>query len=122
MDFDIDKFKLLYPAFADLDDEVIEAFAEQAICYMNKCGKCQSQAWFLAVAHMLALRESTSSGGATGVVQSARRGSESVSFAVGDVSHGRGWWMTTPYGNQYLTLMSRCHGVKYVAGIPPLKR
>src|SRR5690625_7430882 len=116
MDFDTAKFKVLYSTFEDLDDEVIEAFAEQALCYLSNCSKCQEQAWFLVVAHLLMLRNSMAVGGAVGAVESATRGSTSVSFAVGEVGHGRGWWLSTRYGSQYLTPASRCPPTIYITG------
>lgn len=116
--FDVTTFKKLYPAFDGIDNDVIELVAEQALCYLGRCDKCKEQAWFLVVAHLLALRES----GAGSAVQSASRGSESVSFALGNTARGGAWWQASPYGSQYLALVSRCHTVRYVAGVRPLRR
>lgn len=123
MTFPLAQFRILYPAFADVDDPAVLAVAEAAECYLpSGCDGCADQLWMLAAAHMLKLRADEESGNASvGAVTAASVGSVSVSFAAAPVgtSAQKAWWAITPYGLQFLALRKRCAGLpRYVGGSP----
>lgn len=118
--FPLSKFRILYPVFDSLDDEVIEAVAEEAKCLVEgNCGGCTDLAWMAVTAHMLSLRES---GGqpAQGALASASVGQVSVSFH-GPVSNDSwSYWLgLTPYGQKAIALLAACAaGGVYAGGMP----
>lgn len=121
-DFPLSKFRLLYPQFASVSDEVVYAIAEQAECFMSihACA-CSDQSWMLMVAHMLALRAASESGNsAPGMLTSATIGSVSVSFQAPTSSDGWSHWLNqSPFGQQFLALSKACFGgVRYVGSLP----
>lgn len=125
MSFPLGEFRILFPAFADVDDAVVEAVAGLAECYLPRgksCSDCAGQLWMLIVAHMLKLRSDESSGGGgVGAVTSASVGSVSVSFATAPIGNSAqaAWFAITPYGLQFLALRKRCYGLpRYVGGSP----
>lgn len=122
MSFPLAKFRLLYPAFADVGDEVVHAAAEQASCLadINGC-KCSEQAWMALTAHVLALRAAGEAGGAVpGQIASATIDKVSVSFqAAPSGDSWQHWLNTTPYGQQAAALLKACASAGlYVGGMP----
>lgn len=120
-DFPLDKFKIMYPMFADMGDELIQFVAEDALCYMNDCGgKCTDQLWMLLVAHMLHLRKQAGAGGLVGSVASATIDKVSVSFNAPPVTSDASYWFSlSPFGQQFLALRGRCSSpVMYIGGSP----
>jgi hypothetical protein len=120
--FPLEKFRILYPAFAAVADLTVTTVAESAACYIGLyCTDCDEQGWMLLVAHMLALRAMAESGNgvAPGAVQSATIGSVSVSFQAAPTSDSWSFWLTqTPYGQQLLALVDACFGgAQYVGGL-----
>lgn len=120
--FPIDKFKIMYPMFKDVNDDLIGYVADDALCYMNGCGgDCFEQLWLLLVAHMLHLRKQSETGSSqSGAIVSAAIDKVSVSFAAppsgSDAKH---WFNLSPFGQQYLVLQKRCGSpVFYVGGLP----
>lgn len=121
--FPLVTFRTLYPAFAAVPDATVLAVSEQALCFVDLSAcDCSEQGWMLATAHMLALRDSATAGGApSGALASATVGSVSVSFQAPPTggSGYRFWLTSTPYGLQLSALLSRCAaGVLYVGGAP----
>lgn len=121
-DFPLAKFRILYPQFVEVTDEVIEVIAEQAACYTGLyCTGCDEQGWMLLVAHLLALRAAIEGGTSTpGPVQSATIGSVSVSYQAAPTADSWTFWLNqTPYGQQFLALVSACFaGLACVGGSP----
>lgn len=123
MNFPLAKFRLLYPAFAAVDDEVVHAAAEQATCLadVNGC-KCSEQAWMALTAHVLALRAAGAAGGgaAPGPIASATIDKVSVSFQAAPGGDAWQYWLnTTPYGQRAAALLKACAPAGlYVGGVP----
>lgn len=118
--FPLDLFKLKYPMFADAQDVLINAVADDALCYINECsGKCTEQLWMLLVAHMMYLRSKIDAGSLTGEISSATIDKVSVSFvappAATEANH---WFSLSPFGKQFLALRKRCASPIYVGGSP----
>lgn len=110
--FPMAKFRILYPQFETVGDDVVAAVAEQASCYVSNCGSaCDDQLFMLMVAHLLQLRFDAEDGAATaGAVTSASISSVSVSVAPPPSSNAWSHWLNlTPFGQQYVALSSRCH-------------
>jgi len=125
MMFDLAKFRILYPLFRDLDDEVIEAFAEQAQCIVNaQCaGACGDAAWMAVTAHLLSLSSSAESGDVpSGSVLSATIDKVSVTYRQRVSRNAWSDWLgLTPFGEQALALMNACSsGGDYYGGLPEL--
>jgi hypothetical protein len=121
--FDLAAFRLLYPQFAAVSDEVVLAVAEQALCLISGTGcDCDAAAWQLMVAHLLQLQAAaTSGGGGTGPIASATIGGVSVSFQAPPTGSSayKYWLFTTPYGAQLAAMLARCAaGGVYVGGAP----
>ena len=118
--FPLDKFRALFPIGDRFDDDVINAVAEMALCYLNKCGGCFDQLWQLLVAHMLKLREVEESGDMSGIITSATIDKVSVSLAAPPVgSSAEHWYGLTPFGVQFLALNKRCGGGGFYVGSMP---
>ena len=108
--FDLAKFRILFPQFGSIADEVVTAVAEQATCYIpNVCtGGCGVELLNLMVAHLLALREQIATG-AGKALTGASMGGVSVSLAQPAKADDRKTWLfMTPFGQQYLALESKC--------------
>jgi|SRR5690625_5001746 len=125
MSFPLDKFRVLYPAFAGESDATIEAMAEQAHCVAKAACACGDQIWMAIVAHLSALDAAVTSGdgGSTsGNVTSASVGSVSVSYGSNPAASSSSWgyWLSqTPYGQKAMAMLQACStGGMYVGGLP----
>lgn len=119
MDFPLDKFRILYPAFNSFDDAVVLAFSVQALCFVSGSGcKCTEALWMLMTAHLMAL--SLTDDAKPGIVASASIDKVSVSFQAPPATGSWDYWLNmTPYGQQFLALSKRCNaGGFYVGGNP----
>lgn len=118
--FPLAKFRILYPMFSSVTDEVVLAVAEEAQCLVNgNCGDCSDSVWMAVVAHMLALREAGNRP-TPGALASASIDKVSVSFhgPVSTENWGR-WLGLTPYGQKALALLGSCAaGGVYAGGMP----
>ena len=117
--FDLAKFRILFPQFSSIADEVVTAVAEQAICYVpNVCtGNFGVELLNLMIAHMLALREQIATGGGKALA-SASMGGVSVSLAQPAKADDRKTWLfMTPFGQQYLALEGKCISGRASAGL-----
>lgn len=124
-DFPLAKFRVLYPAFDEVADEVVLAVAELGECFLSKCDEsCTEQAWMLITAHMLYLRGKEEAGESQpGAVTSASIDRVSVSFAAPPAGTSEDFWFgMTPYGQQLLALLTRCRAGSaspfYVGSMP----
>lgn len=123
MAFPLSDFRLLYPAFASVTDGVVLAVSVQAECFVapTACG-CTDQAWMLATAHMLALRNAAASGNTQpGLLTGATVGGVSFSYqapATGTSAY-RFWLAVSPYGIELMALLKGCSvGGVLVGGYP----
>lgn len=109
-------FREAFPEFAGTLDSAIDAAAAQAACFVHvDC--CADLLTMLMVAHLLATRAATASGGGA-AVSSASEGSVSVTMATTSDTRARALWLnTTPYGQQYAALEQQCAGGQAAAGI-----
>ena len=117
--FDLSKFRILFPQFNSVSDEVVTAVAEQATYYIpNVCmGNLGVELLNLMVAHLLALREQIASGGGKALT-GASMGGVSVSLAQPAKADDRKTWLfLTPFGQQYLALESKCIKGQASAGL-----
>lgn len=118
-DFDLAKFRILFPQFDSVTDEVVTVVAEQAACYISSActGSCGVELLNLMVAHMLALREQIATG-AGKAITSASMGGVSVSMAQPAKASDRSAWLfMTPFGQQYAALEEKCAKGKAAAGL-----
>ncbi|GAB1830099.1 DUF4054 domain-containing protein [Achromobacter xylosoxidans] len=123
MDFPLAKFRILFPMFNAIPDDVVLAVAEWAQCYASGRGcKCDEQLWMLITAHLLQLRLNASrgNGGLPGALASATIDKVSVSFQAPPATDSWSHWLNlTPYGQQFLALSKSCTaGGLYVGGLP----
>jgi len=80
--FPLAQFRILFPAFATVGDDVVLAVADWAQCYTSGRGcKCSEQLWMLITAHLLQLRVNADTGGGVGSVGIDWRGKRVVSSA-----------------------------------------
>lgn len=118
--FNVAKFKVLYSAFADIDDAEISIIAEDVFCYVGNCKpECKEKLWMLATAHSLFLSKEREKGNApSGAITSASIGGVSIGFTQPRANDDMGHWFTlSPYGLQYLALLEKCKvRVKYIGG------
>lgn len=120
--FPLADFRLLYPQFDAVPDDVVNLIASQALCYIgiHACN-CGEQGWMLLVAHMLFLRESMNGGTVgPGALASATIGSVSVSFQAPSSTDGWSHWLNqSPFGQQFIALTKACFGgAMYIGGLP----
>lgn len=123
MDFPLAKFRILFPMFSAVPDDVVLVVAEWAQCYTSGRGcQCNAQLWMLITAHLLQLRLNAESGngGAPGALASATIDKVSVSFQAPPATDSWSHWLNlTPYGQQFLALSKSCTaGGVYVGGLP----
>lgn len=121
-EFPLALFRLMYPQFAAVSDEVVLATAQMALCFTTERGcKCTEQMWLLMVAHLLQLAANAAGGGGTtpiGQLSGASIDKVSVSFAMPPATTAWAYWLNgTPFGQQFAALMARCNaGGFYVGG------
>ena len=123
MAFNLAGFRLIYTQFAAVSDDVVNATAAQALCFITDSGcDCDETAWFLMVAHLLQIQANAAAGNsAVGPVASASVGGVSVSFQSPPygTSAYKFWLFTTPYGAELAAMLARCSaGGVYVGGAP----
>lgn len=124
--FDLDAFRLLFPAYSDellYPDELILAQSEIALCYASSQScKCSEYMWQLMTAHLLYMNDQATSGGggAVGTVQSATIDKVSVTLATSpDTNWFSSFLSGSPYGIQFLALLKKCSaGGAYFGGLP----
>lgn len=120
--FDLEAFRLTFPQFAAVSDEVVIAASVSGLCFVSLDGcDCDQAMWQLIVSHLLQLQANAATGTGGGPVVSATIDKVSVSFAAppAGTSAFKFWLYGTPYGAQLLALLARCSaGGVYVGGLP----
>lgn len=121
MKFPLATFRLLYPAFGTVGDDVVLALAEEARCLASARGcRCSDAAWMALVAHLLALRAAGDQVTA-GALTSASIDKVSVGIARHTTTDAWEHWLgLTPYGAKALALLKACAsgGRRYIGGNP----
>ncbi len=118
-------FKLLYPAFATVDDAVLTGYFDIATIFLNNscCSIVKDAArrevlLNMLVAHIAALLSGANGqtpSGLVGRVNSAREGSVSVSAAyVNDMSMSEAYFSQTPYGAMFWTATAGYRAFHYM--------
>lgn len=123
MDFPLAQFRLLFPMFADMSDELVLAVADWARCYISERGcACTEKLWMLMTAHLLQLRMNATNGNGSqpGAIASATIDKVSVSFQAPTSTDGWSHWLNlTPFGQEFWALFKVCNsGGRYIGGNP----
>lgn len=110
MEFDIVKFRSIYPQFAKLSDEQLAFMAENALIISGLDVDERIPAdkkynlWYILVCHLATLSER----GTAGSVASATEGSVSVSFGQMQQTGGDAdWYNLTPCGSAYWQIVKK---------------
>ena len=115
MDLDISAFRAAFPAFADVvkyPDAMLNGKWATVDCYIedNDCtfpDKCREYAYWLMLAHLLAIGDAVAAGQSGRLVSSAAEGPVNVSFAEPPGRSNFTFWLqTTPYGVELSALLS----------------
>lgn len=121
-EFPLATFRVLYPAFADVTDEVVLATAQAALCYTSErgCG-CSEAMWMLMVAHLLFMASLNASGQFTpGALANATIDKVAVGFAMPPIATPWQFWLNrSPYGQQFSALLSKCASQGFYVGGSP---
>lgn len=128
MALSVDRFRELFPAFADAGqypDAQVSGYFAWAECwlgeYLDGCGQCQDMLFYLLTAHLLFTAGAVATGQAVGgVIVSSSVGGVSVSVQTMPVrSAWQAWLSGSPYGLQLWALLRiRAGGGRYVGGSP----
>lgn len=120
-------FRTMFPVFDNLDDPIIELWAEVAGEHLKSSwvlnGKRFQLALNLMTAHLLHLSVGTEGSGTAqngGIVASASEGSVSVSFATPPTKNAwQHWLASSPYGLQLWALLKQWSAAGfYIGGLP----
>lgn len=123
--FDPVLFKMVYPQFSTLSDEVLEYFFERAESQLdNSESSCiplkeRKILFNLLVAHYAELqnRIAEGNGGLVGNITSASEGSVSISVDTLKSTSSTGAWLNqTPYGAEYWILTAKYRVPLYIHG------
>ncbi len=128
--FDVEQFRLEFPAFAnptDFPEETLQMYWDSATCYISDCANygwlvngCRQQALNLMTAHLAALAVLIAMGKNPGYVQNATIDKISVGLTPPPIKNEYQWWlMSTPYGTRlYALLSAKSVGGWYIGGSP----
>ena len=137
--FDINKFNLRFPEFANTEPALIELLAEDAVAIIGDmeshwCGQYQAALAYLT-AHLLSFRQlqqaeaesGSTSTNKSGPVTAKSAGGVSVTYAAPGSSFTKPelFYSKTPYGEHFLLLRHQCFGATgFVASgpTPPANR
>jgi hypothetical protein len=124
--FDVASFRVRYPEFATVSDELLGAYFDEATIYLNNTEyspvtDLTKRALLLnmLVAHVAALNAGVNGQAASplvGRVNSATEGSVSVTTDMGAVSGSAAWFMQTKYGAAYWQATVNLRSFRYVPG------
>lgn len=127
--FDAARFKLRYPVFAAVDDDLLQMFFDETPSYLNNtasshvCNLIERATLLnMLTAHIAQLNNAAGSGkpGMVGRIASATEGTVSASAAYSDhVTGTMAWYIQTPYGASYWAATAKYRTMKYV---PPATR
>lgn len=121
VEFDVDDWREVYPAFASVGDGLLErnfVFAE--VLLKNTCCSRVTNAnkrevlLYLLVAHITSLFDTNPSPTPVGVMTDATEGSVSASFNFGTITPNAAWYLQTQYGAMFWTMTAAYRSFLYV--------
>lgn len=122
VEFNVNKFRSLYPNLKATDDQLNWYFVESAMLLNNTSKSCvkslaeREVLLFLLVAHFAVLQQRIDGGNeAVGRLASASQGSVSVSLDNGQTTLSDKWYQQTPYGSKYWALTAKYRSFLYIA-------
>lgn len=122
VEFNVNKFRSLYPTLKATDDQLNWYFIEATMLLNNTEKSCvkslaeREVLLFLLVAHFSVLQQRIDGGNeAVGRIASASEGSVSVSLDNGQTTLSDKWYQQTPYGSKYWALTAKYRSFLYVA-------
>ena len=119
---DLATFRILFPEFASVADEVVQFYLDEALEELDSgaWGRCYAKAVLNYAAHELALAQARAASASnqngsvvvpqTGKLQSGSEEGISFSFEASTVNKSASgeWLAQTPYGQAYLALQRQC--------------
>lgn len=122
VEFNVDKFRSLYPTLKATVDQLNWYFIEAAMLLNNTSKSCikslaeREVLLFLLVAHMAVLQQRIEGDNeVVGRVSSASQGSVSVTLDNGQTTLSDKWYQQTPYGSKYWALTAKYRSFLYIA-------
>lgn len=124
--FDLATFRLRYPEFSTVSDELMQDYFTEATIYLNNTDASpvkdiliRSLLLNMLVAHIAFLNSGANGQGGSelvGRINSASEGSVSVSADMGPTSGSSAWFLQTRYGAAYWQATSSYRRFFYVSG------
>lgn len=124
--FDVDKFRLRYPEFSSVPDELLTEYFNEATIYLDntECSRVQDVAQRSVLLNMLTAHITKINAGSkeqpaselVGRISSATQGSVSVSADMGPVSRSEAWYLQTKYGAAYWQATAPYRTMQYAPG------
>ena len=119
---DLATFRILFPEFASVADEVVQFYLDEALEELDSgaWGRCYAKAVLNYAAHELALAQARTASASnqngsvvvpqTGKLQSGSEEGISFSFEASTVNKSASgeWLAQTPYGQAFLALQRQC--------------
>lgn len=122
VEFNVNKFRSLYPTLNSTDDQLNWYFVESTMLLNNTSKSCvkslaeREVLLFLLVAHMAVLQQRIEGDNeVVGRISSASQGSVSVSLDNGQTTLSDKWYQQTPYGSKYWALTAKYRSFLYIA-------
>lgn len=122
VEFNVNKFRSLYPTLKATDDQLNWYFIEAAMLLNNTSKSCvknlaeREVLLFLLVAHFAVLQQRVEGDNeVVGRVSSASQGSVSVTLDNGQTTLSDKWYQQTPYGSKYWALTAKYRSFLYIA-------
>lgn len=122
VEFNVNKFRSLYPNLKATDDQLNWYFVEATMLLNNTSKSCvkslaeREVLLFLLVAHFAVLQQRVEGDNeAVGRISSASQGSVSVTLDNGQTTLSDKWYQQTPYGSKYWALTAKYRSFLYVA-------
>lgn len=124
MEFPLADFRLAFPEFADVPNDVVNATADLALGLADfGPSRNSGRIWQLMAAHLLSLRDEPGAAGgrsaASGTVASATIDKVSVSYVAPRETDA--WSMalnSSEYGRLALAMLAACRRSTYIGGLP----
>ena len=122
VEFNVNKFRSLYPTLKATDDQLNWYFVEATMLLNNTSKSCvkslaeREVLLFLLVAHFAVLQQRVEGDNeVVGRISSASQGSVSVSLDNGQTTLSDKWYQQTPYGSKYWALTAKYRSFLYIA-------
>lgn len=111
MTFDIEKFRTIYPQFAEVPDATLEFMWQNALIISGIEGDTRipddqkENLLFMLLCHLATL----GTRGSTGVMTSAKQGEVQVTYSapISNPGTDEGWYMLTPCGSAYWQIIKK---------------